>query len=97
MRLRFPLTERNTAPSEFIPTDPNINAALQGSKVPNLEPNGVTIEQMRAAPSLFAPNLSTNNRQNVVQHEMQKTIPDVQIAAQNFRAAKTRITQKTTR
>lgn len=71
--LRLPMYEVNPGVCEFIPSPPKENLALQGQKVPGQEFNGVTIEEMRAAPELYDKSVSGLDKKAVVLNAQRET------------------------
>ena len=85
---KIPLYEVNSGVSEFIPTQPALNDALQNTEVPNMAFNKVTLQDMRDNPVLFDNTLSDLDKTAKVQQEIQKTMPEVEKIAQNFKTVK---------
>lgn len=82
-----PFYEENVTPSEFIPSEPSLNVALQNNAVDNMEYNGVKIEELRDNPQ-FDQKLSGFDKYAAMQKEQLKNVASLAeqakiISAQN--------------
>lgn len=86
--------EQNSAPSQFVPSAPNVNLALQNTSVPNQQYDGVTIQDMRDNPAVFDKSLSGLDKQSVLEHEMRKLAPSIMETAKNMQALQKKLGKK---
>lgn len=82
---KTPIWETNSSPSEFVPSNPAMNAALQNTQVDGFAYNKVSLQDMQQNPVLYDNSASDLDKTCLVNQELQKSIPDVKKAAENFK------------
>lgn len=86
MKIRVPIYCNVIGVSEFVPSFEPINAALQATQVPNMQANGVTIEDMQNAPELFKPRQSDFDKLADVQEAQRAHMPKVREATERVQS-----------
>lgn len=84
---KLPTYRLNSAPSEFVPTMPVANMAMQNTEVKQSDYNGIDIDTMRACPEVFDKSFSGINKEAVVNAAMIKSSKDVVAAAKRSEQA----------
>lgn len=91
---KTPFFEKNYSFSEFVPTAPTENLALQNSEVPNMKYDGATLQDMRDNSVLYDHNFDGLDKQSIVTETLRNEMPKVAETAERMKLAKAKAQPK---